>query len=141
MTATPVLWEDTRMARFPFRYDPVSKVILTGTGFGGGYAEIDEGQLKVRMGIGFSFAAPLAAVTGAERLENEPRARKILAGVGVHGFGKRWRANGAVSPIVRVSFGETQRARLLGVPLKVDVLDINPADTDEFLLAVGHPNG
>ena len=56
----------------------------------------------------------------------------LLAGIGVHGWGGHWTVNTRRSPAVRVTFASTQRGRLFGVPIKLDVLDLAPASAGEL---------
>lgn len=126
------------MARFGYRYDGFSRTVgrVFGMGPNGSWLEVEGGRLRVRMGWSFSLDAPLDAIAAGHRVDGEPFWRRIT--VGVHGWRRRWRVNAATGPIVRLRFREPQRARTMGIPVRVETLEVNPADPDAFLAAIGH---
>lgn len=130
------------MATFPLRYGSAFKAMAIPLGMGRGYAEVEDGALRVRMGPYFALEVPLTGIAAARALDDEHVVRTVLGGIGVHtDLRGTWRVNGALSPLVRIEFAESVAARALGMPVKVRALVVNPADRETFLLAIGHPAG
>lgn len=93
--------------------------------------ELRDGTLHVRMG--WAFSAAVAAVT-IESCEVERR--RIWWSIGVHGFAGRWLVNGSALGIVWVEFKPVQRARVLGVPVKLRWLGLSLEEPEAFMDAV-----
>lgn len=54
------------------------------------------------------------------------------AGIGVHGWRRHWTINTRRHPAVRITFRRPARLRILGLPVRVRVLDLAPATADEL---------
>jgi hypothetical protein len=89
-------------------------------------------EVRVRMGWAFWARFPSAAVVRARRR------RRALSGVGVHGFAGRWLVNGATSGIVRMELSPSQRGYVLGLPVRLRILDVSLKDPDAFVAAFRH---
>jgi hypothetical protein len=84
---------------------------------------VSDEAVTVRMGWAFSARFPRSAVAATRRLESAPLSR------GVHGFAGRWLVNGAGDRIAVLELSPTQRARVLGIPVRLR----------ELLLSVDEP--
>ena len=51
----------------------------------------------------------------------------LVAGIGAHGWRGHWTVNTRRSPAIRVTLREPARGHLLGIPVRVRVLDLAPA--------------
>lgn len=125
------------MVRFAMRFDRVSRWILSLLGMGPPLTGIwiGDGRVQVRMGWAFALDAAAHAVRSAE-LVTESVSRRFLTGIGVHGWGGRWRVNGAFSPIVRIRFEPAQRARVILLPLRVHTVEVSAEDPDALIAAL-----
>jgi hypothetical protein len=74
------------------------------------------------MGWAFRARFPRAAVLRAARLDRRVFSR------GVHGFGGRWLVNGAGGPILAITLDPPQRARVVGLPLRLRELLVSVDD-------------
>ena len=127
------------MARFAFRYGKIKPFLeAVGSGPSRSWIDVEGGRLLVRFGPSFRIDAPLDAISSAEKIESS-LLHKVMRGIGVHGLKGHWAVNGAADPIVRLTFREPQRARVLGLPTKIKVLDLSPDDPETFLAGIGHP--
>ena len=102
--------------------------------FGGRHARatVTDDGLVVRYGVMFSVDVPLTAVRSATRAE-----RTWWWGIGVHGWKHVWVANGSQRDLVRLTLDPEQRARTLGIPVRVRELIVSVQDPDAFIAAVG----
>lgn len=87
----------------------------------------DGDDVVVTFGPMFAARFPRAAIASVEDIGQTG----LLAGIGAHGWGGHWTVNTRRSPAVRVTLREPQRARVLGIPVKLDVLDLAPATVGE----------
>ena len=124
------------MVRFSIRYDRFSRWLLSLFGMGPGSSGvwIGRGRIRVRMGWAFMLDAATDAVRAELVSESVPRT--FLAGIGVHGWGGRWRVNGAFSPIVRIRFEPRHRARVIFFPLRVHTVEVSAEDPDALVAAL-----
>jgi len=101
--------------RFPIRFDPWYRVLSTALLIlpSDSYVEIDGDAVSVRMSWGFRASFPRSAVTGTRRLTGNPFSR------GVHGLAGRWLVNGSGDRILVIDLDPVQRARVLGVPVRL----------------------
>jgi hypothetical protein len=77
------------------------------------------------MSWAFRMDAPVAAVASTE-VASEPI--PLWLGIGVHGWGREWAINTTRRPHLVLRFATPQRARLAGIPLRVETLHLSPAD-------------
>lgn len=93
-------------------------------------AEIDGDRLRVRFGFGFSADAPLSTIAAT------PYDGRVLLSRGVHGWRGDWLVNTTGTDLVELSFQPAQRARVLGVPVRLTRLRLSLADPEGFLAAL-----
>jgi hypothetical protein len=130
------------MTRFAFaRATPLLRPLYAATGMGPtriGARLVREQAgpvLRVRMGLLFRAEIPVSSIA-----EAQPTERQVL-GWGVHGFGGRWLVNTTGTGLVVLRLDPAVRARALGVPVRLRLLELSLADRAGFLAAIGHPTG
>ena len=106
---------------------PMSLLLL---GPGSSYIEVANGNLTVVMGWAFRLKAPLSEVESA-RLEEEPVPWKL--GIGVHFWAGEWAVNATRRPHVVIKFKNPQKGRTAGIPIRVRVLHLCPAEPEKLL--------
>jgi hypothetical protein len=57
-------------------------------------------------------------------------------GIGVHGWGGWWLVNGSVAGIVRIEIDPPARARVLGVPVRLRILEVSMQDPEALVAAL-----
>jgi hypothetical protein len=117
----------------PFRvrygyWRPLLSVLGVGPAFTG--VQLDERQIRVKMGWAFRAAIPRPAVKSVRRSPNR------WAGIGAHGRAGRWLVNGSVAGIVTIDVDPPARAKVIGFPVQLRSLDISLEDPDGFIAAV-----
>jgi hypothetical protein len=111
--------------RFPIRFTGINQLMaVAGMAPSRCYVEVDETQLRVRMGPWFELDAPRDLVRSAAADTGR------VLGWGVHGWRGEWLVNGSSSGIVRVELAPSVRAWLGVVPLRVRVLRVSVEDPD-----------
>lgn len=121
------------MQRFAFaRAHSVLRPVLAVTGMGPTRIriELDDDELRVRMGPLFRAAALRTAIIEATAYDGR------VGGWGVHGWRGRWLVNTTSTGLVTLSLDPPARARLLGIGLRPHVLRLSLADRDAFLAAL-----
>ncbi len=115
------------MTRFPIRFEPWYRVLSSAVLLrpADSYLEVDGEEVSVRMGYAFDARFPRSAIAGVGRLDRAPLSR------GVHGFGGRWLVNGSGDRILVLDLAPTQRARVLGFPVRLKQLMVSVDDPDE----------
>lgn len=115
--------------RFPILFEPlygvVSSLLLLRPA--DSYLEIVGDGVECRMGWAFRTKFPLAVVTRASRLDVKPLSR------GVHGLAGRWLVNGAGTPILAIDLEPSQRAWVLGIPVRLRQLLVSVGDPDGLI--------
>jgi len=100
--------------RFPIRFDRwyagLSSVLLLPPR--DAYVDVGD-EIVVRMGWAFRASFPRAFVVRATLHPGTVISR------GVHGFGGRWLVNGSSQGLVSLEIAPEQRARLLGMPVRL----------------------
>lgn len=122
----------TSAARFPIAFDSWYAVLST-TLFlppAGAYVEIRDDDVTVRMGWAFSARFKRSSVASAERFEGAPLSR------GVHGFAGRWLVNGSGRNILAIRLSPGQRARVMGVPVRLSELLVSVDDWEGLVRSV-----
>jgi hypothetical protein len=121
-------------ARFPIRFTGANRaMVLLGVVPEHCRVELDEGELRVRMGWIFQMHAPRMNVRAAR-----PDAGLVL-GWGAHGWRGEWLVNGSSSGLVRVEFDPVVHARVAGFPVRVRVLRVSVQDPDALVAALTMP--
>jgi hypothetical protein len=115
------------MTRVPIKYShPFIGVLrITGTPPRSAYVDISDESVRVRMGWAFQAEFPRAAVDAVDE------ARHVVS-AGVHGWRGRWIVNGAPGPIARLTLPSPVRARVMGVPVRVQELLVSVDDIAEL---------
>lgn len=118
------------MTRIPIAIGRYIRPVLLATGFWPGTCWIDVGpdQLEVRMSFGFHAVIPRSAVQGVRVWHG----RRPIS-IGVHGWGGRWLVNGTRDNTVIIDLSPTQRARVLGVPVRLTQLLVSPERPDDLV--------
>jgi hypothetical protein len=115
--------------RFPIRFDAwyaaLSSVLLLPKT--SAYVEIAGDEIRVRMGWAFRARFPRSAVASVVESRERPVSR------GVHGFAGRWLVNGSAQGILVIGLKPTQRAYVLGFPVRLRQLLVSV--DDPFALA------
>ena len=116
---------------FAFRYG-VFRPLLTVLGAGprASSVRIDGDRLRVRMGWSFRADIPLASITSVERFKGLP------GGIGVHGWRGTWLVNGSARGIVTVQIDPPERARVLGLPVRLRTLLVSVEEPEALIAAL-----
>jgi hypothetical protein len=114
------------LARFSIRFDRWYRVLSSALLLRprASYVEIADDTVTARMGWAFATTFPRAAVVRTSRLDHAPLSR------GVHGFAGRWLVNGSGDRILVIDLEPAQRARVIGVPIKLRQLAVSVEDPD-----------
>ena len=86
------------------------------------YVAVDKDKVHVRMGWAFRTTFARAAVASTFPLDRRPLSR------GVHGVAGRWLVNGSGRGIIGIRLNPRQRARVIGVPIRLRELYVSVAD-------------
>jgi hypothetical protein len=120
--------------RFPIRFTGVNHLMaLAGMAPSRCYVEVDDSDLRVRMGPWFELDAPRDLVRGAELDTGR------VFGWGVHGWRDQWLVNGSSSGLVRIELAPSVRGWLAMVPLRVRVLRVSVEDPDGLVEVLAGP--
>ena len=116
---------------FPIRYG-VLRPLLSVVGAGPAFSrvDVDGDRLRVRMGWTFRADIPLSSITGAKPFSG------LAGGVGVQGWRGTWLVNGGIRGIVEISVDPPARARVLGVPVRLKVLQVSVESPEELVAAL-----
>lgn len=119
--------------RFPIRFDRGYGMLSTALLLrpSESYIEIRGEEIEVRMAWAFRARFARAAVASARMSGSRPLSR------GVHGFGGRWLVNGSARGLVSVALAPTQRARVLGFPVRLKELLVSVEEPQELIRALG----
>lgn len=129
--------DDTNMkaaaARFPISFERWYRVLSTIVGVppSSSYVDVDGEQVHVRMGWAFSSRFPRSAVVSVSQLGRRPVSR------GVHGFTGKWLVNGSGRAIASIQLDPTQRAYVMGFPVRLKLLMVSVADPPALANALG----
>ena len=116
---------------FAFRYGifrPLLSVFGAGPRFSS--VRIESDQLRVRMGWSFQADIPLASITSVEPFKG------LVGGIGVHGWRGTWLVNGAARGIVSIHIDPPARARVLGLPVRLRILQVSVEEPDALIAAL-----
>ncbi len=117
---------------FPIRYGVFRPVLsVLGAGPASSRVDIDGDVLRVRMGWTFRADIPLSSVSGAKPFSG------LAGGIGVHGWRGTWLVNGSARGIVEIAVDPPVRARVLGLPVRVKVLQVSVESPEELVAALG----
>lgn len=110
--------------RFPIRFDEWYRILSSSLFLppSSAYVEITGNQVRVRMGWAFRACFPLSAVASAAELHIRPLS------LGVHGFAGRWLVNGSRYGILSIDLDPSQRAYVMGFPIRLRQLMVSVTD-------------
>lgn len=116
----------TGSTRFPIRFEAWYALLSSALFLrpADAYVDVNGDDVSVRMGWAFNARFPRSCVARTERLEVRPLSR------GVHGFVGRWLVNGSGDNILVIDLKPTQRARVLGFPVRLRQLLVSVDDPD-----------
>ena len=122
--------------RFPIRFDRLYGVLSSALLLppADSYLEVRDDEVECRLGWAFRARFPRTAVTRATRLDRKPLSR------GVHGFAGRWLVNGSGDRILAIDLEPQQRARVLGVPVRLQQLLVSVDDPDALAVRFSRPS-
>lgn len=116
---------------FAIRYGLTRPILVAmGAGPKHSFVRIDEDRFRVRMGWFFTADIPLGSIAGVGS------DTQMVGGIGAHGWRGNWLVNGAASGLVRLKIDPTQRARVMGLPVKLRVLRLSMASPEELIAAL-----
>jgi hypothetical protein len=112
--------------RFPIRFERWYALLSTSLLLlpSDSWVEVSDDEVHVRMGWAFRATFPRSAVVATRRFESKPLSR------GVHGLFGRWLVNGAGDRILAIELRPTQRARVLGFPVRLRELLVSVDDPE-----------
>ena len=118
--------------RYPITFESWYRWLSTVLGLppSSAYVDIDGDDVEVHMGWAFRARFRRSDVASAAAVDMRPISR------GVHGFGGRWLVNGAGRNILRIELRPEQRARMMGIPLRLDELLVSVSDPAELARAL-----
>ena len=119
--------------RFPIRFESgfglLSSAMLNSPS--GSYVEVGRGKVSVRMGWAFRASFDRSSVLRSALL-----GRRVRLTRGVHGWAGRWLVNGAGDGILVVDLEPTQRAYVMGFPVRLRQLMVSVTDPSELAAAL-----
>jgi hypothetical protein len=118
---------------FALRYSPFNRRLLGVLGASPRHAhiELDERELRVRLGPWFRTTVPRQAIVGA-RPDRAP-----VRGWGAHGWRGTWLVNGSSQGLVRIDVEPQQRSWVCGVPVSLRALRLSVEEPDALIAALG----
>jgi hypothetical protein len=120
--------------RFPIRFTGANRAMaVLGIVAEQSRVEVDDGEVRVRMGWAFRLDAPRAWVRSAS-LDTDP-----VRGWGAHGWHGRWLVNGSSQGLVRLEFDPPVRAHTAAFAVRLEVLRVSVEDPDGLVAALQVP--
>jgi hypothetical protein len=116
----------TNRARFPMSFDAAYRVLSTALLIppSRSFVEVEGDAVRVQMAWAFRAKFPRSAVVSAADDGRRPLSR------GVHGFAGRWLVNGSGRGIVTIALEPSQRAYVLGFPVRLRSLRVSVEDPE-----------
>ena len=110
--------------RFPIRFERAYGVLSSALLLppSSAYVEIEHDHVHVQMAWAFRCDFPRTAIASTAELDMRPISR------GVHGWAGRWLVNGSGRGILRIALEPSQRAFVLGFPIRLRELLISVAE-------------
>ena len=124
----------TSAMRYDISFDGWYRALSTMVGLppSASYLRVDGQQVEVRMGWAFRSRFPRSEVASVSELGRKPLSR------GVHGFAGRWLVNGSGRGVACIRLRATQRAHVLGFPIRLKCLMVSVADPFALASGLGH---
>ncbi len=119
--------------RFPIRFDGWYAILSSALMLppAESCVEVDGEEVRVRMGWAFRCRFPRAAIASAVAADMRPLSR------GVHGFAGRWLVNGSGQGILAIDLTSSQRAYVMGFPVRLRQLLVSVAEPEALAKALG----
>jgi len=119
--------------RFPISFDEAYGILSTVLFLppSRAYVEVSGDQMQVRMGWAFWSTFARGAVASVSEIQSRPLSR------GVHGFAGRWLVNGSGRRILSIDLVPSQRAYVVGFPIRLRQLMVSVADPAALANAMG----
>jgi hypothetical protein len=117
----------SHVTRFPIRFTGLNRsMFLLGMTRSKSYVDVDPSTIVVRMAWAFRAIVPRSSV------RSFTDDHEAVWGWGVHGWRGMWLVNGSSSGIVRIEIDPPERARVMGVPVRLRVLRVALEDPEGF---------
>jgi len=117
--------------RFPILFTGANAAMaVVGITRSGSYVEVADAEVHVRLGWSFHATIPRSSVRSAV-----PDHDKVW-GWGAHGWRGRWLVNGSSSGLVRIEIEPAPRARVFGIPVRLETLRVSVEDPDGLIAAL-----
>ena len=119
------------------RYHPLFAPLawLTGMWTSRSGVTVEDGVVRVRMGWAFRAVLPVRAISSARAVPSP-----WWLGIGVHGLRGTWAANGSRRGTVEICLAPAQRARALGIPVRLERLYVSVQEPEALVAAVTLPD-
>lgn len=123
-------------SRYPIRFNKLSRFPFRGVLIRPSrcFVELEADSVRAQMDWTFRASFPRSSIARAA-----VGVEGIIFGLGVHGFAGRWLVNGSLDGLVTLHLRPDQRARVLGVPVKLRELQLSLDEPEAFLAAVQTP--
>lgn len=123
----------SNIQRFPILFDDWFRVLSTALFLGPSKScvLVEDDSVDVRMSWAFRSRFPRAAVASAAETH-----RSVLSR-GVHGFAGRWLVNGSGDGLLAIEMASSQRAYVMGFPVRLRRLIVSVADPAALAAALG----
>lgn len=118
--------------RFPIRFNAAYRMLSTALLMppSQSFVEVEGDKVRVRMAWGFRAEFPRSAVRSVTSYDRTPLSR------GIHGWAGRWLVNGSGEGIVSIALKPTQRAYVLGFPVRLRNLLVSIEDPAGLMAAL-----
>ncbi len=117
--------------RFAIRFDSWFRGLSTALFLRPSQAYVEVGDdVEVRMAWAFRARFPRSAIESAQRVDRAPLSR------GVHGIAGRWLVNGSGRGVVALLLAPEQRARVMGVPVRLRELLVSVDEPAALIAAL-----
>jgi hypothetical protein len=93
--------------------------------------DVEVEHVRVRMGWAFRATVPRTAIRSVAQ------ASGFRLAWGVHGWRGDWLVNGSLAGRVRLELDPAQRARVVGVPVRLRSLEVSVEQPDGLVAALG----
>ena len=119
--------------RFPIRFDSwyatMSRLLFMPPSKA--FVDLDPIEVRVHMGWAFDARFERSAISAIAPVTKRPSSR------GAHGSMGRWLVNGSPEGILVMDLDPPQRARTMGIPVKLRQIMVSFEDPDAFRAAIG----
>lgn len=92
------------------------------------YLDVGPDRVRVRMSWAFRADVPRSSIHSVRRAHNP-----FPGSFGAHGWRGRWLVNGAAGPLVAFELEPADRARVMGIPVRLGELLVSVEDPDDLV--------